>query len=124
MSGQSADIQFVMDMTNSNFDTAITPGNMTNKLTVNDSAFNDIPDFPDNFPTTTTPPDSQRFDVTIDGDKVQVSGGKYRYITYGQYDGEGKGFDVFAYDWDKIVDPAQNAGHLYGCQKDCDKNGD
>lgn len=114
MTGQNADINFVMDMTNSNFDTATTPGNMTNKLTVNDAGFNDIPAFPDNFPSTTTPPDSQQFDVALDGSNVHVTGGTYRYVSWGQYEGEGKGFDVFAYDWDKPVDPAQNAGHLYG----------
>lgn len=114
MSGQNADINFVMDMTNSNFSTATTAGIMTNKLMVNDAGFNDIPDFPDNFPATTTPPDSQQFDVALDGDQVRVTGGKYRYITYGQYEGEGKPFDIFAYDWDKPVDPAQNAGFMYG----------
>lgn len=114
MSGQNADINFVLDMTNSNFDTATTPGIMTNRLTVNDAGFNDIPEFPNTFPTTSTPPDSQQFDVALDGDTVRVSGGKYRYVTYGQYEGEAKGFDIFAYDWDKPVDPAQNAGHLYG----------
>ncbi len=114
MTGQNADIDFVLDMTNSNFDTATTPGVMSNKLTVNDSAFNDIPSFPDNFPPSSTPPDSQRFDVALDGKQVNVTGGKYRYLTWGQYEGEGKGFDIFAFNWNKLVDPAQNAGHLYG----------
>ena len=124
MSGQNADINFVLDMTNSNFDTATTPGVMTNRLKVNDAGFNDIPDFPDNFPSTTTPPDSQQFDVALDGKDVRVSGGKYRYITWGQYEGEGKCFDIYAYNWNKPVDPLQNAGHLYGCTEKCGENGD
>lgn len=114
MSGQNADVSFVLDMSNSDFNTATVPGIMTNRLSVNDAGFNDIPDFPDNFPSTTTPPDSQQFDVAQDGNSVRVTGGMYRYVTYGQYEGVGKGFDIFAYDWDRIVDPAQNAGHLYG----------
>jgi hypothetical protein len=114
MTGQNADIAFMLDMTNSNFDTATTPGIMSNKLTVNDATFGDIPEFPDNFPSTSAPPSSRSFDVALDGDKVNVSGGKYRYVTWGQYEGEGKGFDIFNYNWNLPVDPAQNAGHLYG----------
>ena len=113
LDAEFVDMDFSLDMTNSTFDDPNTPGNMVNTLAITDPEFIGIPNLESDFLPTSVPA-SDQFDSTVDGDLVDVTGGKYRYVTYGIYEGEGAGFDIFAVDWNDFFDPAQNVGHLYG----------
>ncbi len=110
------DLDFRLNMTNSTFADANTPGIVEFHTLVNsDPTFDGIPGI-DSEIVPTLPPASNAFDVTTDGDFTDVSGGKYEYISHGVYSGEGAGFDIFATDWNDFFDPAQNVGHMYGPQ--------
>ena len=117
LDAELVDIDFRLDMTNSTFDDPNTAGNMVNTLLITDPQFIGIPDLESDFPSTAVPASNQ-FDSTIDGDLVDVTGGKYRYVSHGIYEGHGAGFDIFAADWDDFFDPAQNVGYLYGGSDD------
>ena len=93
--------EFVMDMSNSTYADANTAGLMQNTIII------------------TQPNFESRFDVALDGDDVNISGGKFEYVDYGVYTGEGAGFDIYTVDWWQFRDPDQNRGHLYGCDEDC-----
>ncbi len=108
------DMDFRLNMTNSTFDDANTAGTLElNRLINSDPLFDGIPDLVSGFPPTSVPT-SDNFDAATDGDLVDVTGGKYRFVSHGIYEGEGAGFDIFAADWNDFFDPAQNVGHLYG----------
>lgn len=108
------DLDFRLNMTNSTFDDANTAGILElNRIIILDPTFDGIPDLVSGFPPTSVPA-SDNFDAAVDGDVVNVTGGKYNFISHGVYEGEGAGFDVYAADWNDFFDPAQNIGHLYG----------
>ncbi|NOY71818.1 MAG: hypothetical protein GXP14_05485 [Gammaproteobacteria bacterium] len=109
-------LKFVMDMSNSDYDTDSIAGVMTNQLVIND------PDIPEN---------QGNFDFATDqGEGANVSGGRYKFVrsfvsdefitglgetngyvdfptsTYTYYDGQ---IDpVMDIDWEAIKDPNQN----------------
>ncbi len=107
------DMDFMLDMRNSTFDDPNTPGNLVNTLVITDPKFAGIPALEAGFPATAVPA-SDNFDSTTDAQREDVTGGKYRFVSHGIYEGEGAGFDIFAADWNDFFDPSQNIGHLYG----------